>query len=69
MMRKMLRVWGLSSGTQCWNCEGRKERSEVFIIRGKTRVTENTYSGCRYNERLNAKTEGSKLLVYTGLHG
>ncbi len=25
--------------------------------------------GCRYNERLNAKTEGSKLLVYTGLLG
>jgi hypothetical protein len=23
--------------------------------------------GCRYNERLNSKTEGSKLLVYTGL--
>jgi type-F conjugative transfer system protein TraW len=23
--------------------------------------------GCRYNERLNAKTEGSKLLAYTGL--
>ena len=25
--------------------------------------------GCRYNERLNAKTEGSKRLAYTGLRG
>jgi hypothetical protein len=25
--------------------------------------------GCRYNERLNSKTEGSKLLEYTGLSG
>ena len=25
--------------------------------------------GCRYNERLNAKTEGSKHLTYTGLNG
>ena len=26
-------------------------------------------NGCRYNERLNAKTEGSKRLGYTGLRG
>ena len=25
--------------------------------------------GCRYNERLNVKTEGSKRLGYTGLFG
>ena len=25
--------------------------------------------GCRCKERLKAKTEGSKLLVYTGFHG
>jgi hypothetical protein len=25
-------------------------------------------NGCRYNERLNTKTEGSKRLAYTGLH-
>ena len=26
-------------------------------------------NGCRCNERLNAKTEGSKRLAYTGLRG
>jgi hypothetical protein len=25
--------------------------------------------GCRYNERLNAKTEGSERLTYTGILG
>ena len=25
--------------------------------------------GCRYNERRNAKTDGSTHLTYTGLHG
>jgi hypothetical protein len=25
--------------------------------------------GCRYNERLKAKTDGSTRLPYTGLHG
>ena len=26
-------------------------------------------SGCRFNERLKSKTDGSKFLVYTGLCG
>jgi hypothetical protein len=44
----------------------------VFIIIDKPRAKGNTYiceSGCRCNERLKAKTEGSKLLAYTGLRG
>jgi hypothetical protein len=33
------------------------------IIRVKARAKENTINGCRCNERLNVKTEGSKHLV------
>jgi hypothetical protein len=39
-------------------------------LRGKTRpnlLKRIHIDGCRYNERLNTKTEGSKLLAYTGL--
>jgi hypothetical protein len=44
----------------------------LFIIRGKARAKEVTkkrkhLDGCKLNERLNANTEGSKHLVYTGV--
>ncbi len=51
-------------------------RTSTFVyyydeeIKGKDRVTENTYiyvHECRCNKRLNAKTERSTRLVYTGL--
>ena len=41
----------------------------LFIIRGKTRVTENMSMGVGViiiSESLNGEKEGSKLLVYTG---
>ncbi len=42
---------------------------KMFFIRGKVRLKRIHIDGCRYNERLNAKTEGSKRLGYTGLRG
>ncbi len=35
----------------------------------KRELKEKHISGCRCNERLKAKTDGSKHLTYTGLHG
>jgi hypothetical protein len=38
--------------------------TSYFLMRDLKRIQ---IDGCRCNERLNSKTEGSKLLVYTGL--
>ncbi len=41
----------------------------MFIVRGEARAKENTYrwvSVTLCDERLNAKSEGAKLLTYTG---
>jgi hypothetical protein len=43
--------------------------STLFIVIGKARGTENTYRwGSQYDERLNVKTERSRLLVHTITH-
>ena len=41
----------------------------ILIIEVKREIKRICMNGCRHNERLNAKTEGSKRVVYTGLRG
>ena len=46
-----------------------KNVTGVYDVQIKFEVKRIHIDGCRYNERLHSKTEGSKRLVYTGLIG
>jgi hypothetical protein len=47
----------------------RNKEKKILLTIDKARTKGNTYSGCRCNERLKVKAEGSTCLTYTGLCG
>jgi hypothetical protein len=56
------------------NPQRESEREDQYMSDGvmkevKRELKRINVDGCRYNERLNTKMEGSKLLSYTGLCG
>ncbi len=44
----------------CLTCTGLNDKKLLFIIRVKRELKRVYRNGCRYNERLNAETGGSK---------
>ncbi len=56
-----------------WNAsKGLKSMTKIFIYyeqQIKRKLKDILICGCRYNERLKVKTDGSRRLAYTGLSG